>query len=193
MTQRQVRLESRWYDDDALQAELGPEASLERLAELRNDRAKFLKERYWVDGGYVRAVSTANPHPRYDWASIGGRWASNFANPPPWELPVETSPCTRCDGNGEGEFSYPVFFEDVLETERIKTIPEVIRVIEWSEGCCPWALVDLHGIWHGPEGGCGYGVPEEKDRKKTVENVVLKYLREAPEGAKVLVADAHYA
>jgi hypothetical protein len=71
MTQRQVRLESRWYDD-ALQAELGPEASLERLAELRNDRAQFLKERYWVDVGYVRAVSTANPHPRYDWASIGG-------------------------------------------------------------------------------------------------------------------------
>jgi len=227
MTHRQVRLEFEQYRDKALKAELTPDMRLERLAELRNEHATFIRERYWIEDGYVCAESTANPNPRYDWFTLGGRWANDFADPPPWERPIVTEACRRCAGRGklpgkryllpkfmrltqearadqglpttcpacEGrrEFSGHAIVKDVPDEQMIKTVPEVMAVVEWSEHCWPWALVDLEGVWHGTEGGWGYGVPEEKDEREILENAVLRHLREAPEGTTVAVVDIHYA
>ena len=54
------------------------------------------------------------------------------------------------------------------------------------------ALVDLDGVWHGTEGGWGYGVPGEKDGRETLENTVLNHLRSAPEGTFVAIVDIHF-
>ncbi|WP_417519121.1 hypothetical protein [Minwuia sp.] len=226
MTQRQVRLEFR-LEDEALSAELGPETSLERLADLRNERAVFHGERYWVEGEYVCAESPINPNPRYDWGGLGGQFASDFADPPPWEREIVTELCSRCKGKGEipgktyllprplrltkearndpgnprtcaicmgeGSFSYPERLKDVPDQQMIKTIPDVLARIEWSESCWPSSLVDLNGVWHGPPANYIYGVPEEETPEEILENSVLKFLREAPEGTRVAVADMHYA
>lgn len=97
--------------------------------------------------------------------------------------------CHNCDGAKEIE-GFELVYNEPVEQEQA-TIPEILAAIENSESGRPSALIDEKGVWHGPEGGFEYGVPEEQTEQETLENAILKPLREAPEGTTVLVLDIH--
>lgn len=101
----------------------------------------------------------------------------------------EAEICPVC--NGEKGMMALELVENPPDSDFLKTIPEVLKLMEWDDHCWPWAIVDLDGLWHGTEGGHGYGVPGELSEREWLENGILPHLHEAPAGTKVLVLDAH--